>query len=79
MNFDGGANPFGGCRIVAIAMDCKSIDFGLRQFESGRPQYLAQHLRKTIPRGYGRIPFRHVFPNLSTLKLGEPPFHFFHF
>ena len=40
-----GSSPFAsiisrGCRIVAIAMDCKSIDFGLRQFESGRPHFV---------------------------------------
>ncbi len=28
-----------GCRIVAIAGDCKSPSFGIRQFESDRPQF----------------------------------------
>ncbi len=33
-----------GCRIVAIARDCKSLDSGLRWFESNRP-----HLRGSAP------------------------------
>ena len=39
-----GSSPFssisllGGCRIAAIARDCKSLDFGLRWFESNHPQ-----------------------------------------
>lgn len=39
-----------GCRIAAIATDCKSVDFGLRWFESSRPQtLLIKHLHsKTL-------------------------------
>lgn len=31
-----------GCRIVAIAGDCKSPTFGFRVFESHRPHFLAK-------------------------------------
>lgn len=40
--------PQGGCRIAAIAMDCKSIDFGLRQFESGHPQIYSSIFEETL-------------------------------
>jgi hypothetical protein len=35
---------FRGCRIAAIAGDCKSPDFGLRWFESTRPQKFKRNM-----------------------------------
>lgn len=50
-----GSTPFAsisytqrGCRIAAIAGDCKSPDFGLRWFESSRPHSFGRFLKSSI-------------------------------
>ncbi len=52
-----GSTPFSsnflwGRRIAAIARDCKSLDLGLRWFESSRPHSHREKIRKSLSQNH---------------------------
>ena len=51
-------------RIAAIAADCKSADFGLRQFESG-----PAHCMFACPRGLRCFPAKEVSGNAPVVRI----------
>lgn len=60
---------------MAIARDCNSLDFGLRQFESGCPQFYVHIFETVFPCAYVRIALRQDSSKSAPLKLGA--FHCF--
>ena len=59
----------GGCRIAAIAMDCKSIDFGLRQFESGHPHSSGRFLNSIMVKKGSRTVLRDFCPLVLSSEI----------